>query len=456
MQNVKERAALVSVYVSAGLAAAKFVVAVVTGSLALLTDALHSLLDVGATVMTLYAVREAAKPADADHNFGHGKVESITALIEVGLLVAVSLYAIAEAVHRLVTGASGDVTVGPVAIAILLVTILVDFLRARVLNRVARETSSEALASNALHFSADMWQSIVVLVALCLVGLGFPQADTLGAVLVAGFILFAARGLARRTIDTLMDAAPAGVGDRARRAAERVRGVVSVETVRARAVGADVMVEVDTVVARTLTSERIAEIRSEVAAAVAADIPGAKTVVMVEPRALDRETALERILLIAATKRVPVHHVTVQEIDGRLAVALDVEVDGRMSLEAAHVIATRLETAIRDAFGPETEVETHIEPMDAKGLPGHDVPEPERRAIADTIQLIIAHHAGIATPHDVRVRETERGRVVVLHCQAPPRSIVADVHAAVDALEREIRATYPEVARLVIHAEPRR
>jgi divalent metal cation (Fe/Co/Zn/Cd) transporter len=94
--------------------------------------------------------------------------------------------------------------------------------------------------------------------------------------------------------------------------------------------------------------------------------------------------------------------------------------------------------------------------MDAKGLPGHDVPEPERRAIADTIHLISAHHPGVGTPHDVRARDTERGRVVILHCYAPPRSSVADVHASVDALEREIRAAYPEVARLVIHAEPMR
>jgi cation diffusion facilitator family transporter len=456
MQDVKQRAAIVSVFVSAALTAAKFVVAFVTGSLALLTDALHSLLDVGATLMTLYAVREAAKPADSDHNFGHGKVESITALIEVGLLAAISLYAIAEGAHRLITGAQGEVTVGPLAIAVLLVAIVVDYLRARALRRVAVETSSAALASNALHFSADMWQSIAVLFALGLVAAGFPQADSVGALMVAGFILFAARGLARSTIDTLMDAAPSGVGESVRRVAAGVRGVVSIEAVRVRRVGPDIMAEVDAVVPRTFTSERIAEIRADVAAAVAAEVAGAKTIVVVEPRAVDRESALERILLIAATKRVPVHHVTVQEIDGRLAVALDVEVDGRMSLEAAHVIASRLETAIRDAFGMETEVETHIEPMDAKGLPGHDVPEAERRAIADTIHLISAHHTGVGAPHDVRARDTERGRVVVLHCYAPPKSTVADVHASVDALEREIRAAYPDVARLVIHAEPRR
>jgi divalent metal cation (Fe/Co/Zn/Cd) transporter len=200
----------------------------------------------------------------------------------------------------------------------------------------------------------------------------------------------------------------------------------------------------------------MAEIARAVETAVESAVPGADVTVRTAARQLDDESVLERVLVIAARRRIPVHHVTAQQIAGKLAIALDVEVDGRMSLEAAHVIASRIETDIRDEFGSDVEVETHIEPLDAKGLPGRVASEAERAAVARIIAGLGEASAELGDIHDVRVRDTDNGRLVVLHCRADPRLTVAAVHAAVDALERDIKAACPGVVRVVTHAEPRR
>jgi divalent metal cation (Fe/Co/Zn/Cd) transporter len=165
MQDVKQRVALSSIVASAGLTVAKAIVGVLSGSLAILSEAAHSLIDLGATVMTYYAVRVSGKPADAEHHYGHGKVESVSALAETALLFGLAGVVIWEAAKRLLSAEPPHVEATPWAFAVMLLSIVVDFYRARALNRIAKQTSSEALEADALHFSSDMWSSLAVVMA---------------------------------------------------------------------------------------------------------------------------------------------------------------------------------------------------------------------------------------------------------------------------------------------------
>ena len=236
-QNTKQRVALTSIFASGGLTIAKGVVGFSTGSLAVLSEAAHSLIDLAATIMTYFAVRVSGKPADEEHHYGHGKVESVTALAETALLFLLSGIVIWEAAHRLLGGAHHAVEATIWAFGVIAVSILVDFFRARLLYRVAAETSSEALEADALHFGSDMWSSIAVLIGLGAVALGYPWADSAAALIVAVFILIAGWRLGRRTVDTLTDTAPEGAAARISEIARHVGGVVAIERVRARPVG---------------------------------------------------------------------------------------------------------------------------------------------------------------------------------------------------------------------------
>jgi divalent metal cation (Fe/Co/Zn/Cd) transporter len=239
-----------------------------------------------------------------------------------------------------------------------------------------------------------------------------------------------------------------------RAAAEGVAGVVSVERVRVRPAGGTIIGEVLVRVSRTLPLERVAEIKQRIVAGIRQDLPRSEFTVTADPIQLDDETILERVLLTAARLRVPIHHVTVQSLSGRLSVSFDIEVDGRMSLGRAHEIASRVENAILEELGPQVEVESHIEPLVASHLQGREADAALVAQIATTFAQNTAGSDGLVDVHHVRVRTTDSGLVVNYHCGVDAKLDVAAVHRLVDDLERRVRLSHPEILRVVGHAEP--
>jgi cation diffusion facilitator family transporter len=454
MQDIKQRAALTSIAASGGLTLAKGVVGLATGSLAILSEAAHSLLDLAATIMTYFAVRVSGRPADEEHHYGHGKVESVTALAETALLFLLSGIVIWEAAHRLLGGEAHAVEATIWAFGVIIVSIVVDFFRARVLYRVAKETASEALEADALHFGSDMWSSAAVLIGLVAVLMGFPWADSVAAIIVALFICVAGWRLGRRTIETLTDTAPAGAGDRIRTIATRIPGVVAIDRVRVRPAGHTLFVDLDLAVSRTLPLDRVTAIKDRVVAAIRNEFPTAETTVNSEPRALDDETVLERVMVIARNRALAVHHVTVHAIGGRLSVSLDLEVDGNLPFSRAHEIADGLEQAVRDELGLEVEVETHVEPLQTRGLFGRDAADERIKAVHNELAAIAEKLGSVRDVHDVRVRETPDGEIVNFHALVDPALSVSAVHDRIDDVERALRQRFPTIKRVIGHAEP--
>jgi cation diffusion facilitator family transporter len=455
MQDVKEKVALSSIAVSSGLTVAKAVVGLMSGSLALLSEAAHSLIDVGATVMTYFAVRISGKPADAEHHYGHGKVESVSALAETALLFVLSGVVTWEALQRLLGDHGQAIEATRWAFGVIVVSVVVDFFRARLLYRVAAETSSEALEADALHFGSDMWSSVAVLIGLGLIVLGYSWADSAAAIVVAIFICIAGWRLGRRTIETLTDTAPPGAADKISAAVARIPGVVAVERLRVRQAGETLFVDLVVAVSRTLPLDRVAALKDRIVAAIRADSPAAEVTLTTEPRALDDESVLERVMVIARNRALAVHHVTVHTIEGRLAISLDLEVDGALALAAAHDVASGLEDAIRDELGPEVEVETHIEPLQAYDGRGREASPARITAVHDALREIAAKVEFVGEVHDVRVREADDGEIVNFHCLVDPTLTVADVHDKVDEVERGLRRRFPAIRRAIGHAEPR-
>jgi cation diffusion facilitator family transporter len=455
MQDIKEKAALGSIFASAGLTIAKTIVGVMSGSLAILSEAAHSLSDLVATIMTYFAVRFSGKPADEEHHYGHGKIESISALAETALLFAISGVVIWEAVRRLIGAEIHAVEASFWAFAVIIVSIVVDFFRARYLYRVAEDTSSEALEADALHFGSDMWSSLAVLVGLLATLAGYQWADSVAALAVAAFVCLAGWRLGSRTIRTLTDEAPPGVADRITEVAASVPGVVDVERVRVRRVGATIFVELSLAVSRTLPLDRLADLKQAVSRAIEAELPGAEVSVITAPRALDDETVVERVLVIARNRGLAVHHVTVQAIGNRLAVSLDLEVPGDLTIAAAHEIADGLEHAVQEELGPEVEVETHIEPLQIEGLAGEDANPKRVEEVRGALAELAAQLGPLREVHDVRVRKTSQGEIVNFHCRVDPNLTVETVHDSVDEVERALRRRWPSIKRVIGHAEPR-
>ena len=208
MIKEKKIVAISSIVAAVFLTGFKFIVGIITGSLGLLSEALHSCLDLVAAVVTFFSVRFSDKPADKQHNFGHGKMENLSALIQTVLLLVTCAWIIYEATHRLVTK-EVEIEVTIWSYLVVIISIIVDISRSSALYRVAKKHNSQALEADALHFSSDIGSSLAVLTGLLCVDLfDFHAADPIAALIVAVIILSVCYRLGKKAIDILLDKAP--------------------------------------------------------------------------------------------------------------------------------------------------------------------------------------------------------------------------------------------------------
>ena len=261
--------------------------------------------------------------------------------------------------------------------------------------------------------------------------------------------------LARSTVETLLDRAPEGVAEKAAIAIGGVAGVVDLERLRVRMVGATHFIDVIAHVPRTYPIDRIEKIKRSAQAAITSVIDNADLTFTAVPVAGDNESIRERVMVIARNSGLAIHHVTVHDLGGKLTVSIDLEVDGDMPLSHAHDIAHDLERSICDEFGADVEVDTHIEPLEPEMPWGTDVTTERVEQVRATLARF-AEGGAIDDIHNVRVRITDAGEIVNFHCRAAPSMSVLQVHECVDEIERALRRTYPAIKRVISHAEPQR
>ncbi|MFN4143180.1 cation diffusion facilitator family transporter [Aestuariivirga sp.] len=453
-RSEKQEVAFVSMLASALLAASKFIAALFTGSLGILSEAIHSLIDFGATIVTLLAIRWGDQPADEEHHYGHAKIESIAALVETALLFLTTAWISWEAIRRLFFGEQHAVEVTWWAVAIIAGSILIDFNRARALKRVAEKTSSEALEADALHFSADMWSSIVVLGGLAAVWVGIPAADSVAALVVSVFIAHAGWQLGTRTLGTLLDTAPAGATEVVRGLVNDIHGVLAIGSIRLRPAGATMFTSIVVEVARTMPIDDIVKTKDAIHRAVQERFPNADITVTANPVALDNETIFQKVMLIASRRNLAIHHLNAQEIGGRLAISFDLEVDGSMSLGEAHDTATALEEAIRTELGSDVEVESHIEPQPDRMLRGQDAPSGLAAEVSAALAALAAAHPRLTDIHSVRLRRNDEGLFLHYHCRCSPADTVENIHDDIDRVEAGLKERFADIRRVIAHAEP--
>jgi len=384
----KTKVALISIIASASLALFKFVIAQMTGSLAILSESLHSGLDIMAAIMTLYAIRMVIRPPDLEHPYGYAKFESITSLAETILLFVAAVWIFYDGFQRIFfIHSEPEITF--FSFAVMIVSILVDYSRSKTLYRIAHKYGSQALEADALHFKTDMLTSGVVLIGLVIVYLfGISNADSYAAIIVAGVIVYTSLGLGRRTLDVLLDKAPKGIQGQILESITGFEGVKNVHSVRVRKVISETFVDLHIEVPRIYTHDKAHKIATNVENKIRNEIlPDSDVVVHVD--AIEdnlTETIKDKIMLIAtnypAIKNVHSLYLSTpndQNIDSIkknksnalslrnesnrmfLHLYLDVQIDSMLDLKTAHDIVDDFERKIKEEISSIKNITTHIE-----------------------------------------------------------------------------------------------
>ncbi len=503
----KLKVATISIVASLGLMIITLVVGIVTNSLGLLAEGLHSGLDVIAATMTLYAIRIIMRPPDLKYTYGYAKYESLSSLTEVILLFAVAGWIFYEGIERLFfKSIQPEITI--FSFLILFLSIGIDFGRSRVLYRTARKYGSQALEADALHFKTDMLSSSIVIVGLLLVLLlHVPNADAYAAMAVAGMIIYTSLGLGRRTLDVLLDKAPKGYYQRVVETVSGLDGVNKAHDIRVRKMGPETLVDMHIEVPRTSTHEKAHRIATTVEENVKRAIPSSNVLVHVDAVKIETETIMDNVRLIAAdtegiknvhsiylsmiqpppvqspsyTKdaeepksRNPITNKAVNQSDNlpaydeknmkrnepsmsNLHLYLDVQMDEGLDLEGAHDIIDSFEMRLKKEIPELREITTHIETETTVHAVTGTEKKPNRQDV-EKIRNLALSVDGVVGCEDIRIVDFDGEQHITLTIKVKSTkektvNTIDDAHSLATYTQNLI-STQTGASRVVIHTEP--
>lgn len=444
------RVALVSVAAAVLLIGIKLGTGLATGSLAFISEAIHSGTDLVAALLALFAVGVAARPADRTHPYGHGKAEHLSALAEGAVLVAVSLWIAYEAIHRLVQGGHEvDATWWAIAVAVLIMAI--DLGRTVALTRAARRFSSAALKGSALHFASDLAGTTAVLVGLLLVRAGAEWADSAAALFVSVLVLLAAGRLMHENVEVLMDRVPDADEAAVREAVAAMGPAVELRRLRMRSAAGRAFADVVIGVPPGESVGRGHAVADEVEEAIEAAVPGADVVVHVERREGDDEDLAERVLAVA--HEVPrvreIHNVRILHLDSGTEASMHLKLPASTPLTEADSVARAVERAVVASVPEVDRVNSHVEPLEP-ARPGAEVGDDA--ATQRAVQDLIERECG-RPPHAVRLVRTPDG-VVAYVTLSLGAATLADAHDTGGRVRRAIRDGVPGITDAFVQARP--
>ena len=448
----KLKVALISVGAALFLVGAKATVGIWTGSLALLSEAAHSGLDLFASLVTALSVRAADRPPDSTHHYGHGKIESLSALFEAMLLLATCLWILHEAVQRLSEPGSVPL-VNIYSFSVIILAIGVDLYRYRALMGAARRHHSQALEADALHFYSDILSSSLVLVGLTAVALGYPWADAVAAMMVAGWVGLLSIRLGKKNLDILIDRVPEGYSEKIKKLVLETDGVISIDQLRLRRSGPTLFADLRVGMDRTFSFAAAHETARQLEQKLGRTIRGLDAVVHMNPRTSPDESLDLGLLHFIQARGFQAHHLTLRRNREDYTAELHLEVDGDQTIGRAHQEASDLESQILQHFPKMKSVQIHIEESD--NIECTETPLTDQRPdIVGKIERICSDTLGKGRCHNIRLSKYAGVLGATLHCLFPSNLSVGEVHRLTTDLEEELRRSIPELDRVLIHAEP--
>jgi cation diffusion facilitator family transporter len=460
--KLKQRMAYTSLFAAIFIVSIKFLAAYLSGSLAVLSELFHSSIDLIACIATLISIKYSAVPPDEDHNYGHHKIESLSALFQVLILVIMCVYLIYEAINRIINPPPVDINI--FTFSAIFICIFVDFSRSRALLRVARKTGSQALEADSLHFSSDIMSSIVVLVSMVFtyfnippIYKGHPLADPVSAIIVSFVIIFTTFRLTKKAFDALMDKIPHPIRQNVERIIKGNKDVVSIKSLRLRGNADNLFVDCTIEVPRTKMIYEVHDLTDSLEKKISDEYENADVIIHTEPVETGDESINDKIRMIVNREGYKCHDISSSKIGDRIESEIHVEIENTNDLGTAHEEMDRLEDTIKKNIPVIDSVRIHIDEPSGLYIDSEDITDTSAD-IKNQIESILRNERTILHFHDIKIYKNDKGVRVSMNCEFDKSTPLDIVHDEVTMLESKIylslKEKYKNLNNVIIHSEP--
>lgn len=436
----------------------KLLAAYFSGSLGVLSEVFNSGIDIFVCLVTIFSIKYSSRPPDEDHNYGHEKIENFSALFQVLILFLTCSYIIYEAIYRLFINKDIEVKVNIWIILALVFSMAIDYYRAKILRKVAKETKSNALEADALHFSSDILSSGVVIIGLLMIYFNISKtADTIAALIVTGIIIYLGFKLSRKAIDALMDRVPAGMYEKVKYEAQLIEGVEGIKSCRIRGSGSKIYIDMVIQISRLAPFSKAHDIMDNVEKKIYEIIPNADLVIHSEPVETNKETINDKIRMVVSECGLKCHDIFSHKINNEIYSELHVEIDTTNDLTKAHSMITELENKIKQEIDIITHLKIHIDEPSELLFDTKDITENSKEIIRQ-VRNILSECSDVISSSDIQVVSTNGKIRISLNCLFDYIHSLEEVHDIVTVLESKIfldlKEQNPKLSNVIIHAEP--
>jgi cation diffusion facilitator family transporter len=448
--------ALNSMFAAIFIVIIKFLATYLSGSMGVMSELFHSSTDLIATIATIISVKYSSKPPDDMHNYGHEKIESFSALFQVIILIGMCAYLIYESIERMINNVPVHISI--FTFSVILICIFIDISRSRALMKVAKETNSQALEADSLHFASDVWSSIVVLIGMVFTYFNLtPFADPLSAIIVSVLIIIATFRLTKRAFDALMDRVPTGLRESIYKEISSMEGVEGIKKFRIRSSGSKIFIDMIILIARTKLFSRTHEIMDSVEKRIKELAPNADIIIHSEPTETQNETINDKIRMIVNNEGFKCHDIFSHKIDSDIYSELHVEIEDTNDLDLAHKKISVLEEKIKKEIPVISNVKIHLDEPSELMFDTVDVTSKSNELIRN-VENILMEKDFIKKYYDIKVINSNDKLRVSLNCEFDRNITFEEVHDKVTILESKIylhiKELYPNLSNVIIHAEP--
>lgn len=448
--------AMSSMYAAIFIVVIKFFATYLSGSLGVMSELFHSSIDFVACIATIISVKYSSKPPDEQHNYGHEKIESFSALFQVIILIGMCAYLIYESIERIINHV--EVHISIFTFVAILICIFVDFSRSRALLKVAKETKSQALEADSLHFSSDIMSSVVVLIGMVFTYFGlFPLADPLSAMLVSIIIIITTFRLTKKAFDSLMDRVPQGLREKISKEISTMQGVEGIKNFRIRSSGSNIFIDMVILISRIKMFSTTHEIMDSVEKRIKELAPNSDIVIHSEPIETKNETINDKIRMIVNSEGFKCHDIFSNKMDNDVFSELHVEINDTNDLNLAHKKISELENKIIKAIPVISKVKIHLDEPSELLFDTVDITSKSNELIRN-VENILKEKEYIQNFYDIKVISSNDKLRVSLSCEFDKGLSFDDVHDKVTILESKIylhiKELYPNLSNVIIHAEP--
>lgn len=458
--KAKIRVAFTSVFAALFLTVTKLSVGIYTNSLGILAEAAHSALDMVAAIITLIAVYFSKNPADLDHNFGHGKVENFSALIETLILIITCGWIIFEAIQRLINPVTPEVDI--FSFGVIFLAIFIDYERSRMLFRVAKRTRSQALQADALHFSTDILSSSVVIFGLIFVSIGFPLGDTVAALIVAVIVIWISVRLGFSTINALMDKVPLEQYEIISNFCRKEYPEYEIKRLRLRESGPNFMGDLTLLMPSDMPIEDFQNVSDVMHGKLVNLIPNLDLMINAHPREqTDEERTINSSTIQKAINsirlpnqtRFSTHNITFYKSQENDTLDLDLELPNDLPLYEAYKILEYFQSELKSKISDLNTVHIHLEPFSrTKKYFKKELSDKEQ--ITEKIKVILSNIPDILEITSVDLTDHKSRFIVYIEIKLDGSKSLEKAHDVSYSIESNIFQSINNIDKIFIHYAP--